>query len=492
MSAWRRHFLVFLLSLAVTGCQQAPPSSIVFAIATAPASLHPLLATDAVSERINELLYRPLVEYGPQGEPVPGVVRWRMRDARHYLLFLAASPAVFSDGSPIVLEDVRQTLLTARDHPASPHASTLRNIREIRLEGEHLVLGLRNPAPRLPEKLHLGVAPAAYLQDDRRLARQPMGSGPFVLQGWNEDGGVRLQRRRDGLLVRFSVVPDPTMRALKLLRGEANLVQNDLPYEMYPLLQDSAAIELAEVPGTTFSYLGFNLLDPLTGDRRLRAAIAHAIDREAIVRHLFMGHARPGNTLLAPGNWATHPALPAYEHDPARARSLLKAMGYGPDKPLRLSFKTSTDPFRVRVASVLQAQLKAVGIELEINSNEWGTFFGDIKAGRFQMYSLSWVGVRSTDIFRHVFHGESLPPGGANRGRYHSPTLDRLIDRSGRLSAQQARPLYLEIQEQLHRDLVYVPLWHENNLLLARDVLGAAPQEDGSYRFLEQVSLRND
>jgi len=492
VTTWRRHFLALLLSLAVSGCTRAPQPSIVFAIATPPASLHPLLATDAVSERINELLYRPLVEFDQRGQPVPGVVRWHRHDDRHYALSLASSSAAFNDGKPVTLEDVLQTLLTARDHPASPHASTLRNIRDIRSHGEQLVLRLQQPDPRLPEKLHLGVAPAPRLRADRQLARQPLGSGPFVLLSWNEDGGVLLQRRRDGLKIRFNVVPDPTMRALKLLRGEGDLVQNDLPYEMYPLLQNAEAITLAAVPGTTFSYLGFNLRDPLTGDDRLRAAIAHAIDREAIVRHLFMGHARPSNTLLAPGNWAAHPALPSYPHDPARARALLKAMGYGPDQPLRLSFKTSTDPFRVRVAAVLQAQLKAVGIELAISSNEWGTFFGDIKAGRFQMYSLSWVGIRSTDIFRHVFHSESLPPGGANRGRYHSPAVDRLIDRAGRLNESEALPLYHQIQEHIHRDLVYVPLWHEDNLLLARGLAGVIPQADGSYRFLEQVSLRDD
>lgn len=492
MNTWGRCILALLLSLAVAGCSQAPQTSIVFAIATAPASLHPLLATDAVSERINELLYRPVVGLSPHGQPVPGVVRWRMRDARHYVLMLASPTAVFSNGKPIALEDVRQTLLTARNHPASPHASTLRNIHDISMQGEQLVLRLQDPDPRLPEKLHLGVAPATQLLADRKLARQPLGSGPFVLLTWNEDGGVLLQRRRDGLKIRFSVVPDPTMRALKLLRGEANLVQNDLPYEMYPRLQKTDAIDLAAVPGTTFSYLGFNLLDPVTGDRRLREAVAHAIDREAIVRHLFMGQARPGNTLLAPEHWAAHPALPDYEHDPARARALLGSMGYGPDKPLHLNYKTSTDPFRVRVAAVLQAQLKSVGIELAINSNEWGTFFGDIKAGRFQMYSLSWVGVSSTDIFRHVFHSESLPPGGANRGRYRSVAVDRLIDRGGQLSERNALPLYHDIQAHLHRDLVYVPLWHENNLLLARGLLGVTPQRDGSYRFLEQVSLADE
>ncbi len=483
-----------LLLLLLSACARGPadtPRALVFAVAHAPASLHPLLATDAVSERINALIYRPLVRFDAHQAPQPGVVRWQAIDASHYRLWLRPGLAPFSDGRPVRLADVAATLRRARDDPASPHAGALRHIQRIRRDGDHLLLSLSRPDPRLPARLHLGVAPAdALARGD--LARHPLGSGAFRLLAWQDDGGVLLQRRRDGLRLRFAVVPDPTMRALKLLHGEAHLVQNDLPYEMYPVLARDRAIRLQAVPGTTFSYLGFNLDDPVTGQRAVREAIAHAIDRQAIVDHLFNGHAHPTNTLLAPGHWAAHPGLPDYAYDPARARALLAGLGHGPGHPLRIEYKTSTDPFRLRVAAVLQAQLARVGIDLRIRSHEWGTFFGDIKAGRFQMYSLSWVGIRSPDIFRHVFHSASLPPGGANRGRYRSPEVDRLIDRAERLPRARAAPLYRRVQAIVHHDLVYVPLWHEDNLLLTRGVARARPRPDGGYGFLEQVSLAHE
>jgi len=484
--------LALLLISLLSGCRDPQQNTLVFAVATAPSSLHPLLATDAVSERINALLYRPLIEFDARQQPVPGLVRWQRVDERHYRLERTPDIPDYSNGQPVTLDDIRATLLQARDNPASPHTNSLRNIRKITLHQGELLLTLDKPDPRLAGKLHLGVAPARLLADATRLARQPLGNGPFTFVGWMADGGVVLRRRSDGLRVRFAVVPDPTMRALKLMHGEANLLQNDLPYEMYPVLSSAAAIQLEEVPGTTFSYLGFNLADPVTGDRRVREAVAHAIDRQAIVQYLFMQHATPSNTLLAPGHWASHTALPDYRHDPGRSRALLAALGHDREHPLHLSYKTSTDPFRLRVATVLQSQLADVGIALDIQSHEWGTFFGDIKAGRFQMYSLSWVGIRSPDIFRHVFHSDSLPPGGANRGRYRSTEVDHLIERAEQLPKDAARPLYWRIQEQIHHDLIYVPLWHENNLLLSRGVAGAFPETDGSYRFLEKVSLRHE
>lgn len=479
-----------LILLLLGACRAYDPATLVFAIATAPASLHPLLATDAVSERINGLLYQPLVEFDAQARPIPGLVHWEHIDDRHYRLQMVANAAPFWDGRPPTLSDVAATLRTARDDPASPHAGTLRHIQRIEVHTKGLLLALSRDDPRLPERLHLGVAPAARLAEGVALARDPLGSGPFRFIRWEDDGGVLLSRRQDGLMVRFTVAKDPTMRALKLMHGEADLLQNDLPFEIYPVLQRDPAISLRERPGTTFSYIGFNLRDPITGDHRVREAIAHAIDREAIVRHLFMGHARPAETLLAPGHWAAHPRLRPWGYDPARARALLAALGYGPERPLRIHYKTSTDPFRLRVAAVLQAQLRKVGIDLQIQSNEWGTFFGDIKAGRFQMYSLSWVGIRSPDIYRHVFHSASLPPGGANRGRYCSDEVDRLIDRADGLPREQARPLYHRVQEIVHRDLVYIPLWHENNLLLSRRVEPVSPRRDGSYGFLREIQWR--
>ncbi len=102
----------------------------------------------------------------------------------------------------------------------------------------------------------------------------------------------------------------------------------------------------------------------------------------------------------------------------------------------RLQYKTSTDPVRIRIATVIQQQLADVGIDLQLLSYDWGTFYGDIKAGRFQMYSLAWVGIKTPDIFRYAFYSDSLPPEGANRGRLADARVDQLIE-----AAEQAATL---------------------------------------------------
>ena len=323
-------------------------------------------------------------------------------------------------------------------------------------------------------------------QKDEALAQHPVGSGAFEWVKTENDGGVTLRHQRSAEEIRFVVNKDPTMRVLKLLKGEASILQNDLPHEMYRLLKDDPNIQVTQTSGTTFSYLGFNMADPILKQDEIRQAIAYAINRQVIVKHLFQGNAKLANTLLAPGHWATHSDLPAYEYSPDKAKYLLATLGYSEANPLELSYKTSTDPFRLRIAAVFQQQLREVGIHLKIQSYEWGSFFGDIKAGRFQLYSLSWVGIRSPDVFRYVYHSDSLPPSGANRGRYVSAEVDQLIEQAEELPLEKSLPLYRKIQEKIHRDLVYVPLWHEDQIVASRRG-DLKPNKHGSYQYLEQA-----
>ena len=137
----------------------------------------------------------------------------------------------------------------------------------------------------------------------------------------------------------------------------------------------------------------------------------------------------------------------------------------------------------------MKSQLAKVGIDLEIQSLDWGTFYGDVRKGRFQLYSLSWVGLKLPNIFRHAFHSESVPPNGANRGRYRQPRVDELIQEAEFSDNQSSHmEIYQALNERLMYDLPYVPLWYEDQLLVMRDaVVGYSTDVDGSFDALENV-----
>jgi peptide/nickel transport system substrate-binding protein len=459
-------------------------------LAQAPTILDPRYATDAASARVCRLLYRPLVEIDDLGLPAPGLADWEQLAPDRYVFTLRPDAPAFADGRPVTTRDVAATYESVLDPTrGSPHRGALAAIARVEvLDESRVAFQLGRPDLLFPAYATIGILPAAELAAGHDFGAAPLGNGPFTLAGRDGEARLRLRRRRDGLEIDLLEVKDPTVRALKLLRGEIQLMQNDLPPELARHLGDQPGVRLDSRPGTTFTYLGLNLEEPALKDGRVREAIALAMDRAAIAATLFRGLAEPGESILPPDHWAGAD-LPAAPHDPQRARRLLADAGFGPERPLRLTYKTSADPFRLRLATVIQHQLHQVGIETTIRSYDWGTFYGDVKAGRFQLYSLSWVGVSTPDIFRYAFHSASLPPAGANRGRFRSATVDALIEQAERAGdLAELAGVFRAVQAALHAERAVIPLWREHNLVVSRaEVDGYRVARDGNYDGLASI-----
>lgn len=460
-----------------------------FGVPELPDSLHPLFATDAMSARVARLLYLPLVDFDERQQPVPVLASWTRLAPDHYRFELNAGTPAFSDGSTLDAADVAATYRFVLDPAnASPLRASLDLIKSVEVVSDSTIDFLLSRAdPQFPAYLTLGIVPAEALQGAQSRSNAPPGNGPFVAEG-GDGFAVLTLRRHDGQRVEFVATRDPVVRVLKLLRGEIHVLQNDLPPELFAYLDGQPGIRTLVHPGTNFTYLGFNLEDPVTGDIRVRRAIAHALDRADINRYVFRERTRPAQTLFPPDHWLGAD-LPPYPHDPGLARQLLAEAGYDDSRPAVLTYKTSADPFRLRLASILQAQLADVGIRADIRSYDWGTFYGDIKNGNFQLYSLTWVGLKTPDSFRYLFHSGSVPPQGANRGRYRSADVDHLIEAAEGLGDPAAQTAaYRRLQEILLADLPYVPLWYEDHIAVHRDeVTGYRVVSDGNYDGLEAV-----
>ena len=130
-----------------------------------------------------------------------------------------------------------------------------------------------------------------------------------------------------------------------------------------------------------------------------------------------------------------------------------------------------------------------VGIDVTLSSYDWGSFYGDIMAGRFQMFSLAGGGIKTPDIFEYALHSREGPPAGANRGRFRSETAERLIEAAAAADTQAEQAAYYRIlQADLLAVLPYVPLWYEYHVFVARrDLTGYTLAADGNYDGLITV-----
>lgn len=485
--AWRALLPLALLA-ALFGAAQPAAAVLRVGLASAVENLDPRFATDAASTRVNRLLYARLVDFNERFEPIPDLAHWQRLSPRHYRFHLASPRRDFHDGTPLAAADVVATYRSVLDpQTGSPHRGSLHMVQRVEApDADTVDFHLAAPDALFPGRLVIGIVPGALLAAGHSFNTVPVGSGPFRFLAWPQAESVRIERIADGAEVEFQRVQKPDVRVLKLLRGELDLLQGDLPPELLAWIARRDEVRMLRRDGTTFAYLGFNLRDPVTADVRVRRAVAHALDREAIIRYLWAGSARPAAAVLGGDHWAGDPTLTGIAHDPDAARRLLAQAGYGPGKRLRLVYKTSTNPVRVRIATVIQDQLARVGIDAEIRTYDWGTFYGDIKAGNFQLFSLAWVGIKMPDIFRYIFHSQAMPPAGANRGRWSNAEADALIERAEGASdlAEQAR-LYRELQALALRELPYVPLWFEDQVAVLRsDIEGYTLSRDGDFDAL--------
>jgi peptide/nickel transport system substrate-binding protein len=140
--------------------------------------------------------------------------------------------------------------------------------------------------------------------------------------------------------------------------------------------------------------------------------------------------------------------------------------------------------------------LEQVGIIIKIQSYDWGTFYSDIKDGNFQMFSLSWVGIKMPDIFNYVFHSNSVPPQGANRGRFYDAEIDNLIEQAERIVDfdnkecfnMLCRNIYQKLQEKIQKKLPYVPLWYTNHFVITnKKIKNYILANDGNYDSLQKL-----
>jgi len=297
--------------------------------------------------------------------------------------------------------------------------------------------------------------------------------GRQVLLERNEHyhGGAPPMRR---ILVK--TVRDSNARLLVLVGGSADLTQNTVRADLVDDVR-KRRLKVLSAPSAVLTYLMFQNEDPLLRDARVRRAIAHAVDREKIIRAKMGNHAVMATGLLAPAHWAYEPGVDRYPYDPARARALLDEAGHpdpdgaGPRPRFTVSYKCSTDPFRIAVARVIAQELAEVGIAVELRSYEFATFFSDIKKGNFQLAQMQTSEIIEPDMHYLYFHSSRIPsatePDLHNRWRYRSPEMDRLVE-AGRteLDREKRKVIYSQAQRLFARDLPIVPLWHEDNLAL--------------------------
>ena len=294
--------------------------------------------------------------------------------------------------------------------------------------------------------------------------------------------------------VTVRVIPDMTTLVLEMRRGTVNLEINQIPFENVDEFEKDPKHQVVKKPGSVWQYLAFNLKDPTLSKVEVRRAIAHAIDRERIIRDLLRGHGVIADTMFGEGHWARATGLPTYAYDPAKAKQLLQEAGYK-NEPIVFKY-SSGNAYVNQYAQVIQSSLTDVGINVQIETLEVNTIRTQLAQGQFQMYTGIWIGGNQDPIFIRDLFATSKIPGGTvaccNRSRYSNTRLDDVLKAAvDETDREASKALYLKAWELVSNDLPLFPLWYPANLVVANKRIGNIKiSGSGDWSFLKEITVQ--
>ncbi|MCD6150987.1 MAG: ABC transporter substrate-binding protein [Deltaproteobacteria bacterium] len=508
-----RHFIPMLLVLILLpgACSPLPPAKnnddqITIGLEGSPTTLDPRYTTDAYGSRILPLIYNGLVTTDRHGAIVADLASsWEIID-NHTYLFRLRPTISFSDGSPCTSKDIKATIdFMRKPENGCPAYGSLNIIDSIRTpDSLTVIFQLKKPFASFLYALTSYIVPASCCQHSLTKPMNIPGTGAFRLVEFARGHQIILARNPHYDLatphlnrICFKIITNDTTRILALKKGTVDLVQNAIPPYALKFFQRDQHLRVLSRQGSGYKYIGYNLKDPLVGNIMVRRAISLAINRRQIIRYVLKNQARPANGLLPPEHWAGNPLLRPDHFDPEKAASLLDQAGFPPQDPegirFSLSYKTSTNQESYEIAQIIKKQLAHIGIRIDILRFEWGTFFDDIKKGNFQLYSLKWIGIQDPDIFYYIFHSSSIPPRGANRGRFSNREMDSLLEESRTIiDLKKRRQIFFRIQQIIAEQEIYTSLWYRNDVvIMKRRLEGFEIYPGGAYTSLRKVKWQD-
>lgn len=467
-----------------------------------PDSLNPYTAIGSAAAMIVDEIYTPLVDLGADMRP-----RWSTSLAykvdlsdggKHYVLHLRHN-ARWTDGTPITAKDVVFTiLLETNPHILEAHTSEFALMRSIRALDPYTVdIRLTQPSPPflenslsryvtliLPEHV-LGKYPpsseaeAKYVNADADFAQHPITSGPWNVERNVPDSYIILRRnpRYWGPKpyldeIAFRVYPQQDSLYAAVDAGEVDVT--DIPPNLWRVHERLRGDhKFINWPWNVTFLLLPNYHDaaiPWIHDPRIKQAMMYAINRQFITHGIMSGQADVLNGPIPSFSPFYDRSLPKYTYDPAKARQLLDQAGWHLQNgvrvknghPMHVTLKTggATDAVASNIAELIQANLKAVGIECTLENEEIQTFFVDLHNSRFQLALRGLILPPYPDDYEFYDSKMTRANGGYNAGFYSNPQIDKaIVDARTAPSAARSRAALNRYQQLAARDLPVIYLY---------------------------------
>jgi len=489
---WFNGFVGFFLLLPVLllpSCGQKverdPNSFVVSSIGDA-RRLNPIIANDSASGTINDQVFSGLVKYDKDIKLIGDLAeRWDVSRDGRTIIFHLRKGVQWHDGAPFTAEDCLFTYQRLMDPKvATPYGSSYMDVAKAEAVDKHTFRVIyKEPFSPALESWSMGMIPKHLLEgkdiNTDSFNRKPVGTGPYKLKEWTAGQKLVLEANEryfegkpniDHYLYR--IIPDSSTMFQELLSGGVDMMGlNPLQY-----LRKSETRRIREnyrkfrYPANAFTYMGYNLKSPLFADKKVRQALAYAIDRQSIIDGVLMGIGQPCTGPFSYVSWAYNPKVQPYPYEPDRAKRMLEEAGWKDvngdgilkkdGRPFHFTILTNQgNGERIRVSEIIQQNFKKVGIDAKIRVMEWQAFLEQIDKRSFDAIILGWSMSRDPDLY-DIWHSSKTGKGEYNFIGYNNPEVDRLLVQGRRVfGVEKRKKIYYRIHEILADEQPYAFLY---------------------------------
>lgn len=405
-------------------------------------------AAAAVDEVVYANIFEGLTRIGPDGSLLPALAQsWEISEDGLVYTFQLRSGATFHDGSALDAGDVVFSLNRARSEGSTNAQKPLfAAIDAVEAASDtSVIVRLSKPSGEFLYNMGWGDAVIVAPESADTNKETPIGTGPFKFENWQRGAAITLvknanywgtQAKLDKVTFRF--IPDPAAATAALLAGDVQAFPN-LPAPE-AIAQFEADPRFTVVIGSTEgeTILAMNNQKPPFDNILVRRAMAHAIDRQAIIDGAMFGLGTPIGTHFAPHNPAYVDLTSTYPYDLEKAKALLAEAGF--PNGFKATLKLPPPSYARRSGEIIASQLREVGINLEIIPVEWGQWLEQVFKGKdFDLTIVSHTEPNDINIYARDDYYFN----------YDSPALKAVIDELSVATGSQARNALYRIAEKI-------------------------------------------
>lgn len=445
--------------------------------------LNPVLAQDSASSDINSFVFNGLIKYNKDLNGFVGDLAesWKVENGQEpTITFHLRKNVYWQDGKKFTADDVRFTY----DKIMDPKTNTVRRSSYELVKSAEVIdpytfrVTYKEPFSPGLDSWGMGIIPKHLLENadinTTSFNRHPIGTGPFRFVEWVSDEKIVLEANRryfegkpdlDGIIYR--IIPETALNEMEILTHGVDY-SSISPFE-YRRMKEIPFIRVYSQPSLGYTYLGYNLKNPLFRDKRVRRALTYAINREQIVQYVLYGLGVVATGPFPNQMWYWNPNVKPIPYDPRKARELLAEAGWKPNKygilekdgkPFQFTMITNSgNDTRRDVGVLVQRQLREIGIDVTLELYEWSVFIKDfIDARHFDACILGWGLSVDPDAYE-IWHSSQIEKG-FNFTSYRNPEVDQLLVGGRReYDMQKRKEIYWRIHELIADDQPYTFLF---------------------------------